>query len=134
VIAVALGGRSAAARDRRVADLLDVGFKQLPARMPPVPHVKPGRGSYAVQVGAFSSQSAAERTAKRALEEARQALAGGIRRVAHLRARDLYRARVTGLTGPDATRACDQLKRRGMDCLVVQGTPTQVADKGDSAG
>jgi D-alanyl-D-alanine carboxypeptidase len=134
VIAVALGGRSAAARDRRVADLLDVGFQQLPARMPPVPRAKPGRGGYAVQVGAFAREAAARRTAKRALEEARQALASGIRRVSHHRGRDLYRARVTGLTGPAAERACAQLKRRGMDCLVVRGAPTQVADTGDSAG
>jgi phosphoserine phosphatase len=41
---------------------------------------------------------------------------------------------VTGLTGPAAERACAQLKRRGMDCLVVRGAPTQVADTGDSAG
>ena len=134
VIAVALGGRSAAARDRRVEKLLDVGFRQLPARMPPVPRAKPGRGGYAVQVGAFASEAAARRTAKRALEEARQTLAGGVRRVARLDGRDLYRARVTGLTGAAAERACTQLKRRGMDCLVVRGTSTQVADTGDSAG
>jgi len=134
VIAVALGGRSAAARDQRVAELLDVGFKQLPARLPPVPHVKPRRGSYAVQVGAFSSHAAAARTAKRALAEAGQALAGGIRRVALPGGQDLYRARVTGLSGPAAERACTRLKRRGMDCLVVRGTPTQVAGTGDSAG
>ncbi|WP_200340742.1 serine hydrolase [Rhodovibrio sodomensis] len=134
VIAVALGGRSPAARDRRVAHLLDAGFKQLPARMPPVPHAKPERGGYAVQVGAFSSKPAAERIAKRALEEARQALAGGIRRVAHLRGDDLYRARVVGLTVGAAERACTRLKRRGMDCLVVQDTPTQVAETGNSAG
>jgi D-alanyl-D-alanine carboxypeptidase len=134
VIAVALGGNSAAARDRRVAHLLDVGFSQLPAKMPPVPHAKPGRGSYAVQVGAFSSPAAAERTAKRALAEAGQALSGGIRRVTRLADQELYRARVTGLNARSAERACSQLKRRGMDCLVVRGTPTQVAGTGDSAG
>jgi D-alanyl-D-alanine carboxypeptidase len=134
VIAVALGGRSAAARDRRVAELLDDGFKQLPVRMPPVPRVKPGRGSYAVQVGAFASQAAAARTAKRALEEAGPALAGGIRRVSQAGDQDLYRARVTGLSGAAARRACSQLKRRGMDCLVVRGTQTQLAGTGNSAG
>ena len=134
VIAVALGGHSASARDRRVAHLLDVGFKQLPARMPPLPRAKPGRGSYAVQVGAFSREDAAARTAKRALEEAGQALVGGIRRVTRLRGQDLYRARVTGLSGSAAKRACTQLKRRGMDCLVVRGTPTRLAGTGDTAG
>lgn len=128
LIAVALGGRSAAARDRRVANLLDAGFKHLPAQLPPVPRVKPGRGQYAVQVGAFASKPAARRLAKRALEEARQALAGGIRRVAHLPGDDLYRARVTGLGADAARRACTALKRRGMDCLVVRDTPTRVAD------
>jgi D-alanyl-D-alanine carboxypeptidase len=134
VIAVALGGRSAAARDRRVAELLDVGFSQLPARMPPVPHVKPGRGGYAVQVGAFASQAAAARTAKRALEEAGPALAGGLRRVSRAPGQDLYRARVTGLSGAAAKRACSRLKRRGMDCLVVRGSQTQLAGTGNSAG
>ena len=134
VIAVALGGHSAAARDRRVAHLLDVGFKQLPARMPPLPRAKPGRGSYAVQVGAFSREDAAARTAKRALEEAGQALVGGIRRVTRPRGQDLYRARVTGLSGSAAKRACTQLQRRGMDCLVVRGTPTRLAGTGDTAG
>jgi D-alanyl-D-alanine carboxypeptidase len=130
VIAVALGGRSAAARDRRVAELLDVGFKQLPRRLPPVPDAKPGRGGYAVQVGAFASRPAAERTAKRALEEARQSLAGGIRRIGHLAERGLYRARISGLSHSDAQTACTRLQRRGMDCFVIEGTPTQVAGRG----
>ena len=128
VIAVALGGRSAAARDRRVAELLDVGFRKLPTQLPPKPRAKPGRGDYAVQVGAFVSRPAAERTANRALEEARQALAGGIRRVAPAADGKLYRARVTGLSGDKAARACTQLQRRGMDCLVIEGEAQQVAD------
>ena len=128
VIAVALGGRSAAARDRHTAELLDAGFEQLPARLPPKPRAKPGRGSYAVQVGAFSSQPTAVRTAKRAFDAARQALAGGIRKVAHLSGPDLYRARVTGLSGDAAARACTQLERQGLECLVVEGGARQVAD------
>jgi hypothetical protein len=41
---------------------------------------------------------------------------------------------VTGLSGSAAKRACTQLKRRGMDCLVVRGTPTRLAGTGDTAG
>ena len=127
VIAVALGGRSAAARDRRVAALLDRGFARLPARLPPIPEAKPGRGGYAVQVGAFVSRPAAERTANRAIEEARQALAGGVRRIAPAADGKLYRARVVGLGAETAARACTQLERRGMDCLVVEDGAAQVA-------
>jgi D-alanyl-D-alanine carboxypeptidase len=127
VIAVALGGRSAGARDRRVAELLDAGFRQLPAELPPVPEIKPGRGGYAVQVGAFSSEPAARRLAQRALEEARQALAGGVRRVAPSPDDRLYRARVTGLGAAAARRACRKLTRRGMDCLVLRDPPARRA-------
>jgi D-alanyl-D-alanine carboxypeptidase len=130
VIAVALGGRSARSRDRRVAKLLDTGFRELPQRLPPAPHRKPGLGPYAVQVGAFAERAAARRIAQRAREEADRVLAGGVPVATAIQGRDLYRARVRGLDEETAGRACRRLEGRGMDCLVVRRTETRVAQRG----
>ena len=136
LIAVAVGGRSAAARDSRVAQLLDAGFAELPPSRPPRPPQRPqvrtaqATGAYAVQVGAFSQQAPAQRLANRARQDAASLLESGRTEVVrqHGGAR-LYRARVVGVAEDEAERACRQLQRRGFDCLVVRRADRQIANR-----
>jgi len=93
------------------------------------PDTTPG-GRWGIQVGAFSSQGAAERVA----HESARLLAG---RLDALRVRIIphtvddgrvYRARLVGMTSEGQARgACDTLKARGRSCLVVVPTGWTVA-------
>ncbi|MBM3517922.1 MAG: D-alanyl-D-alanine carboxypeptidase [Alphaproteobacteria bacterium] len=156
VIGVVFGGKTAASRDAHMAVLLDRGFAALgvgaPTRAAPKPaprHVredadesKPvpasiprgearAEGGWAIQVGAFKSQSQARRQA----EAARTALAelsdgahiiilGPVKRVTRY-----YRARLAGLDALAAGRACERLARKRMDCLPIR--PEAALAEGD---
>lgn len=79
-------------------------------------------GNFALQVGAVTSAQAARSLANTRLRTLGDAVSGGAPAVAELRlksGRRLYRARISNLTGPQATQACKALQRSGEDCLVV---------------
>jgi D-alanyl-D-alanine carboxypeptidase len=83
-------------------------------------------GSYGIQVGAYSKYDAAQKAAQSAtkvypqlLSEARilidsQKMNNGSK---------LYRARVAGLSKADAQTACQKLKAKSTDCLVLKVDP-----------
>lgn len=82
----------------------------------------PEPGVYAAQVGAVASKHAAANLAVLRLKTLGDTVVGGAPSVAELRlksGRRLYRARIAGLTGAQAQRACRQLLSKGRDCLVV---------------
>ncbi|MGE0222428.1 MAG: transglycosylase SLT domain-containing protein [Acetobacteraceae bacterium] len=79
--------------------------------------------SWAIQVGAFSTQA----TARLAADRARGAAPGQLqrasldmRRVTTARGSALYRARLTGLSADDASGACAALARWRLDCVAVR--------------
>jgi len=74
-------------------------------------------GAWAVQLGAFKKQDAAQAT----VAKAQAKVPAGEPSVEALQADSgkLYRARLTGLTEADARSACSSLKRQNQTCTVV---------------
>ncbi|AWK88745.1 D-alanyl-D-alanine carboxypeptidase family protein [Azospirillum thermophilum] len=171
LIAVVLGGQSAALRDARVAALLDSGFRSAPRapapRVPdalvasvgssshmdravaddsrnddgrddggedgevmattvstapagagPVGHAAGGRRGWSIQVGAFSTNAAARRTATAAADELGRLAAGS--RPLVVSADGVHKAQVTGFGSGAAAAACEILKAKGQDCFTVR--------------
>ncbi len=79
-------------------------------------------GGYAVQVGVYSSQKTARKRAQSAVQLLRSVpdgvYAGAWPRTASS-GRKLYRARLIGFEESAARRACDRLKRKKQECLVL---------------
>ncbi|MBP2300827.1 D-alanyl-D-alanine carboxypeptidase family protein [Azospirillum picis] len=147
LIAVVLGGHSANSRDDRVADLLDLGFARLPKPEPDrvitagsrsaaqrgaalsiaTPAVKPedlnapaaaGAGGWSVQVGAFKSHAAAQRSAQATAARLGRLAAGASTEV--VRSGGFYKARLSGLAATSADAACAALKAKGQGCFAVR--------------
>ncbi len=130
VIAVVLGARSATARNREAAALLDRGFARVrEARAaPPPPPEKPiavADAPWAIQVGAYSHAKGAWA----AIERSRPYIPGIIARanavVVPVAQGDggLYRARFVGVIASEARRACRILTRKRLDCEAVRHLP-----------
>jgi D-alanyl-D-alanine carboxypeptidase len=143
LIAVVLGGATAAERDRRVAALLDHGFgdpapllmaSATPAAAVPVAMPKPSgkpapvataartgtdAGTHTIQVGTYLSAKAA----RLGLDITRRRLASGLPDTAEgtvVQARGRkFLALFSGLSESAARAACRQLKAKGQDCLVL---------------
>lgn len=150
LVAIVLGGKTAASRDAHMADLLDRGFARnrsasvlsggapvlamVPPIKPDVPvelaasdvdgmvTVTRDGGEYAVQVGAFSRFAPAQLAANRAVDSLPDLLGDG--RVVVDQSSKYYRARVIGLSEPDARKACKLLKAQNTDCLVFKADLT----------
>ncbi len=150
LVAIVMGGKTAASRDAHMADLLDRGFASnrsasVPAANAPVialvPPTKPEisvelaasdvdgmvtvtreGGEYAVQVGAFSRFAPAQLAANQAVSNLPDLLGDG--RVVVDQSSKYYRARVIGLSEPDARKACKLLKAQKTDCLVFKADLT----------
>jgi D-alanyl-D-alanine carboxypeptidase len=142
VIGVVFGGKSARSRNAHMAKLLDIGFKRVAAldkergrvgiAQIPKPRFKPGPtavasvqpdGPWGIQVGAYSSVTAAQIAIKRAtiklpamLDEAIAALTP----VESKQGNTLYRARFFGLFKNDANAACRVLRRSTIPCVIVR--------------
>lgn len=132
LVAVVLGGKTATARNNRMQQILDTTYTRIASSAPPVAQTAPAAGQAAfaatsagvwgVQVGAFSSYTAAERLAHSAaglVTPNAQSL-----QVAVVAAPDmptpLYRARLVGFGSiQEARRACWQLKQKNIGCLPV---------------
>lgn len=160
LVAIVLGGKTAASRDAHMADLLDRGFAtnmtasiQTPAAptatalttggsvLALVPPVKPAvpvelvsasdvdgmvtvtrdSGDWAVQVGAYSRFAPAQLAASQAMRALPELL--GETRIVVDQAK-FYRARLVGLTEPDARQACKLLKAKNIDCLAFKADVT----------
>jgi D-alanyl-D-alanine carboxypeptidase len=80
-------------------------------------------GGFAVQVGAFNSEQEARRGLQTARERAGSALgsASPLTQPVQAGGKQLYRARFAGFDAQGASAACQELKRRQVDCLVVRG-------------
>ncbi len=145
LIGVVLGASSNGERDIHMTSLLDRGFEQLdvPAYRKPVQiasrlmlvstaraaePVRPARArgtNWAVQVGTFSTETAAHGAA---LAARREAEAGEVRiEPVRLRGKTIWRAQVIGLTATDAQDTCSS-RRRG-SCNVIHPEGRQVASR-----
>lgn len=82
----------------------------------------PARGPFQIQIGAFLSQAEAERRLAAAREHAGALLARGAPVTQPVQQGDkkLYRARYSGLDSASANKACSELKRHKIDCLVMK--------------
>ncbi len=154
LIAIVIGGRTARSRDRHVTKLLDDAFAKLRKRdewaaarrrreqavmtAPSAPqtrepaHARSGivvAANWGIQVGAFRRFAAAHRQIHRAASALPSLLHGrkiAIVTVNHA-GRDLYRARLTGVTEGVAQEACAVLRERNFECVPVppEATTTQ---------
>jgi D-alanyl-D-alanine carboxypeptidase len=96
-----------------------------PASMPArfeVPQPNAAKGEFAIQVGAFSSESEAQRQLHAARSRASDLLAGSmpLTQPVQLGGRQLYRARFLGFDARTASSTCFGLRRLGVDCLVAR--------------
>jgi len=93
------------------------------AALPRLPPYAAGAGGgYAIQVGVYSSRTAARRRAQSAVHLLRSLPAGvyaGAWPTTASSGRKLYQARLTGFEKSAARRACDDLKRKKQECLVL---------------
>jgi D-alanyl-D-alanine carboxypeptidase len=146
IIGVVLGGKSTASRDKAMSNLLDRAFasmnpptetvvatarrggpKGAAAKLALIPSANAAErapaktaSNWAVQVGAFRNQRAAERRANAAVDLLPGVLADAISIEATSDKKgDVFRARLVGLEREEAADACRVLKRRGFGCLLV---------------
>jgi len=141
LIAVVFGGRTAASRDRQAMKLLDRAYASLdeapavaasPAAVRTVAaaesrvasaEVQPAP-NWSIQVGAFKQFQPAHVAATRAmhklpiLSNARVEVVPG-----DSGKRQVYRARLIGLSEANARSACRQLKKKRTGCVVVKNEP-----------
>ena len=152
IVAVVMGGKTSKRRNARMRTLLDGALADAgrsreflaavrrprpkptpgaPASSPaPTPTVAAadyanGGGAWSIQLGAYSERDAAERILEVAHFVVPGLAAGGERRVETVAGQRgvLYRARQVGLGEDEARRACGEIKRHNLPCLVVP-TPT----------
>jgi D-alanyl-D-alanine carboxypeptidase len=82
----------------------------------------PARIGFAVQVGAYSSESEARRQLQTAQTRAASVLEGRSPLTQRIEnsGKQYYRARFSGFNSHEAASACSQLKRQQIDCLVAK--------------
>ncbi len=81
-----------------------------------------GRKGYAIQVGAYDTKGAAHKAIEKVSRKVGALVEGsesGVSKVKLKRGKTLYRAAFEGLTKNDAFKACKQLSRAKVPCLVV---------------
>lgn len=150
IVAVVMGGKTSKRRNARMRTLLDRALadagrsreflaavrrprpKPTPAALAssPAPTVAAADyasegGAWSIQLGAYSERDAAERILEVAHFVVPGLASGGERRVETVAGQRgvLYRARQVGLGEDEARRACGEIKRHNLPCLVVP-TPT----------
>jgi D-alanyl-D-alanine carboxypeptidase len=104
----------------------------LPAQKPLAPVKEPAvaapataalpRGGFQIQIGAFQSQAEAERQLATARERTGPLLARGapVTQQVQQGEKVYFRARYSGFDAPTAGKACSELKRLKIDCIVVK--------------
>ena len=86
--------------------------------------------AWAIQVGAYSRFTQAMSMARKVISKFPGLLKDGTVRVDPLKIRKrrpVYRARIVGLEKRQAYRACNQIKRRKIDCMEVRLKDLQLA-------
>lgn len=86
------------------------------------PNQTVGKGNYAVQIGAFSSDAIASKAAKQARQQV-PALLNSARTnidIIQKNGKSLYRVKLTGLSVNTASQACSELKQKQLSCIVTQ--------------
>ncbi|MSP31036.1 MAG: hypothetical protein EXR09_11515 [Acetobacteraceae bacterium] len=80
-----------------------------------------GSGQWAIQLGAFSSESQARMATGSAIAKVSETLGSANPQISGVRQRQvtLYRARLVGLSQAAAMQACQRLQRGGSTCVVV---------------
>ncbi|MBP2228643.1 D-alanyl-D-alanine carboxypeptidase [Azospirillum agricola] len=138
LIAVVLGGESAAKRDRRIVELMDIGFRSRAPVKPgdalvsaPKPEVRrpaaaaaataAATGGWAIQTGAYGTLQAARQDAESVRKEL-GALAAAAKPAVQ-RSGALFKAQLVGFDGASARSACESLKRAKRDCITLQQRP-----------
>lgn len=88
------------------------------ASAPEAPAASTSGDSWGIQVGAFSKANAAREAARKAAKLAPQNLDRAAVSVAEYerKKKNLYRARLVGVSEKDARQACRVLERKGVDC------------------
>jgi D-alanyl-D-alanine carboxypeptidase len=147
LIGVVLGAGSNSERDIHMASLLDHGFEQMDVPLSPRPVQVASRitliasahaaevtrpapshmhaSKWVVQVGTFSTETAAHSAA---LAARREADAGEVRvEPVKMRRKTIWRAQLTGLTQSDAQDACSD-HHRGR-CLIIRAEARQIASR-----
>ena len=139
VVAVVMGGKSSKARNARMRRLLDralAGAAEIGDFMaaPPIPRARPGsqpiraaaapapvlHGGWSIQVGAYSRLDAAEQALDLAQFAAPSMHGNGERRIVRIDGRRaLYRALRVGMTESAARRACGEMARHELPCIVA---------------
>jgi len=145
IIGVIFGGRSPRARNRRMASLLDMGFRKttatvMAAQSTPAPQpatverheakANTPKPRWGIQVGAYHRYAPAHQLASKVAAKLPNLLEDGIVKVSPLKfrkRRSVYRARILGLTKKQAYRACRILKKRKMDCMEMRLRDVQLA-------
>jgi D-alanyl-D-alanine carboxypeptidase len=91
------------------------------AAAPPAPATT-ARSAFQIQIGAFQSAAEAERQLAMVRERAGSLLAAGtpVTLPVQQGQKSFFRARYSGFDATAATKACDELKRLKIDCLVVK--------------
>ncbi len=148
IVGVLLGGQTAAQRNRRMASLLDTGFRKmdttlaedisrprvgldvahvLPTARPSLPAASSSRASktldsaWGIQVGAFTDAASARQAAQRAVTMTRSLTGDGVIHVEPTgRRNNLHQARIGNLGRAESTRACGILTRKKMKCMVFK--------------
>ncbi|MEQ6917755.1 D-alanyl-D-alanine carboxypeptidase [Halomonas aquatica] len=80
------------------------------------------RGSWGVQVGAFSDAGHARILASRAADRLANELANARVEVGNVASTGIYRARLLDMNEGQAHTACRRLEEQGMECMVVQAS------------
>jgi D-alanyl-D-alanine carboxypeptidase len=147
LVGVVLGASTNGERDIHMASLLDHGFEQMDvpisrkpvlmtsrmmliatahaAELPRLPQSHAHTANWTVQVGTFSTESAARSAAQGARREAE---AGEARiEPVRVRGRLTWRAQVTGLTQTDAQDTCSGHHKN--TCMVIRPDARQVASR-----
>ncbi|CAI3959278.1 Soluble lytic murein transglycosylase or regulatory protein s (may contain LysM/invasin domain) (MltE) (PDB:153L) [Commensalibacter communis] len=80
------------------------------------------QGSYAVQIGAFSSEAVANRAASQARQKAPSLLSSATTQIDTIpkNGQSLYRVKLSGLTANYASQACTELKQQQMSCIITR--------------
>lgn len=77
---------------------------------------------WGIQVGAFSQEDQAQRYAREAADYLSRDVGGQVAVDASAGQSPVFRARLMALEEPQARQACEQLRSRGMDCMVVNAS------------
>ncbi|KPQ25122.1 MAG: D-alanyl-D-alanine carboxypeptidase [Halomonas sp. HL-48] len=77
---------------------------------------------WGIQVGAFSQEDQAQRYAREAADYLSRDVGGQVAVDASVGQSPVFRARLMALEEQQARQACEQLRSRGMDCMVVNAS------------